>query len=81
LRTRPRSSRCLPNRTKLWFETFKNDPAKLALAARLRRETTLPIKAIEARVHPGSSKAANANLHGHMRRSAVHDLNQPKLSI
>lgn len=36
----------------------RNDPAKLELAARLRRETTLTIKAIAARVQLGSSKAA-----------------------
>ena len=45
----------------------KNDPGKLKMAARLRRETTLSIKAIAARVHLGSSKAANAKLHKHMR--------------
>ena len=41
----------------------KNDPQKLALAARLRRETTLPLKAIAAKVGLGSSKSANATLH------------------
>ena len=41
----------------------KSDPAKLALAARLRRETTLTIKEIAARVELGSSKSANARLH------------------
>ena len=40
-----------------------NDPIKLELAARLRRETTLTIKAIAERVHLGTSKGANANLH------------------
>ena len=44
----------------------KNDPGKLEIAARVRRETTLPIKAIAARVRLGSSKSANANLHRHM---------------
>jgi REP element-mobilizing transposase RayT len=48
----------------------KNDPAKLEIAARLRRETTLPIKAIAARVQLGSSKSANANLHRHMGSQA-----------
>ena len=46
----------------------KNDPSKLELAARLRRETTLTLKAIAARVHLGSSKAANANLHRYLRQ-------------
>ena len=41
----------------------KTDPAKLAVAVRLRRETTLTIKSIAARVHLGSSKSANARLH------------------
>ena len=45
----------------------KNDPDKLEIAARLRRETTLTIKAIAARVCLGTSKAANAKLHRHMR--------------
>lgn len=41
----------------------KNDPGKLAIAGRLRKETTLTIKNIAARVHLGSSKSANARLH------------------
>jgi hypothetical protein len=45
----------------------KSDPIKLALAARLRQETTLPLKAIAARVKLGSSKSANANLHRWMQ--------------
>jgi hypothetical protein len=36
----------------------KSDPAKLALAARLRRETTLPIKRIAARLQSGTSKSS-----------------------
>ena len=46
----------------------KNDPDKLEMAARLRRETTLTIKAIAARVSLGTSKAANAKLHRHMQK-------------
>ena len=45
----------------------KNDPGKLALAARLRRETTLPLKWITARVRLGTSKSANTKLHQWMR--------------
>jgi REP element-mobilizing transposase RayT len=41
----------------------KNDPGKLAIAARLRRETTLPLKRIAERVRLGTSKSANAKLH------------------
>ena len=48
----------------------KNDPLKLAIAARLRKETTLTLKAIAARVHLGTSKGANTNLHKWMRASA-----------
>jgi REP element-mobilizing transposase RayT len=47
----------------------KGDPGKLALAARLRRETTLTLRAIAARVHLGTSKSANARLHQWMRKS------------
>jgi putative transposase len=55
-----------------WTETQlrtrpKGDLAKLALAARLRRETTLTLKAIAARVHLGTSKSANVRLHRWMR--------------
>ena len=45
----------------------KNDPAKLAIAVRLRRETTLTIKAIAARVHLGTYNTANARLHQAMK--------------
>ena len=48
----------------------KNDPGKLALAARLRRETTLSLKSITARVGLGSSKSANTKLHVWMRANA-----------
>ena len=46
----------------------KNDPAKLALAARLRRETTLPIKWIAARLQIGTLKGARAVLHQWMQK-------------
>ena len=42
---------------------LKNDPCKLAIAVRLRRETTLTIKAIAARVDLGTYNTANARLH------------------
>jgi hypothetical protein len=45
----------------------KGDPAKMALAARLRRETTLTIQAIAARLGMGTSKSANKRLHEWMR--------------
>jgi len=59
----------------------KNDPAKLDIAARLRRETTLSLKAIAARVHLGTSKAANVTLHHHLSRCPVHDPAQVRLGL
>src|SRR5713226_9108345 len=41
----------------------KGDPEKMKIAARLRKETTLSVKAIAARVHLGTAKSANARLH------------------
>ncbi len=54
----------------------KGDPGKLAIAARLRRETTLTVKAIAARLHLGTSGSAHVRLHGWMRDRAVN----PKLA-
>jgi REP element-mobilizing transposase RayT len=51
-------------------ERAKSDPEKLALAARLRRETTLTIPAIAARLHLGSWKSCAAKLH---RWKKAHD--------
>ena len=59
----------------------KNDAVKLELAARLRRETTLSTKAIAARVHLGSSKAANRSLHSYMRGGGVASAGQGQLGI
>jgi putative transposase len=59
----------------------KNDPTKLEIAARLRRETTLSLKAIAARMHLGTSKTANAKLHKHMRGGPADDSSQRPLSI
>ena len=58
----------------------KSDPAKLAIAARLRHETTLSIKAIALRAHLGTSKSANARLHQWMVKPAPADP-QPHLSL
>ena len=41
----------------------KNDPAKLAIAARLRKETTLTIKEISQRLYLGRVNTAKTNLH------------------
>jgi REP element-mobilizing transposase RayT len=45
----------------------KSDPAKLAIGARLRKETTLSIKRIAETLHLGTSKSANARLHKWMK--------------
>ena len=49
----------------------KNDPCKIAIAVRLRRETTLSIKAIAARVELGSYHTANARLHRALRERST----------
>jgi hypothetical protein len=41
----------------------KSDPAKLALALRLRRETALALPAVAVRLHLGTGKRLNAKLH------------------
>ena len=46
----------------------RSDPGKLAMAARLRNETTLPIKWIAARVQIGTAKGAKSVLH-HLAQS------------
>jgi hypothetical protein len=47
---------------------WRSDPGKLASAARLRSETTLPIKWIAARVQTGTAKGAKSVLH-HLAQS------------
>ena len=44
-------------------QTRKNHPIKLALAGRLRRETTLTLQNIAVRLHMGTRQTLNANLH------------------
>jgi AraC-like DNA-binding protein len=56
----------------------KNDPQKLTLAARLRRETTLSLKHIAERVGLGSSKSANATLHRWMRQQPAKPQTKPR---
>ena len=45
-----------------WAQRHKSDPGKLEVAARLRRETTLPVRWIAARLHLGTWKSATARL-------------------
>ena len=46
-----------------WAIRRRSDPGKLAIAARLRSETTLPIKWIAARAQIGTAKGAKSVLH------------------
>src|SRR5207248_9416086 len=48
----------------------KSDPRKLAIAARLRQETTLSIKEIAERLHLGKPKGAKANPHKRLNHPA-----------
>jgi hypothetical protein len=63
------------------FLRRKRDAVKLAIAARLRRETTLSLKAIASRLSPGSSKSANATLHRWMNHNANLGNTQSQLNI
>lgn len=47
----------------------KNDPDKLAIAARLRKETTLTLQDIAQRLNLGTRKSANANIHRYLKAS------------
>jgi hypothetical protein len=58
-----------------------SDPAKLGIAARLRRETALPIKAIARRLDLGTSKSANIRFHAPLRASAPAELARARLRI
>ncbi len=41
-----------------WVSRRKHDPAKLAIAQRLRKETTLSVKQIAIRLHLGTTRSA-----------------------
>ena len=58
-----------------------NDPEKLEITARLRRETILSIKAIGTRLFLATSKGAAANLHRHLRRSSGTAASKPMLGL
>jgi len=59
----------------------KNDPAKLAMAVRLRTETTLSIKGIAQLIHLGTSKSANARLRQWVRQAAPPNPTQGQLGV
>ena len=52
----------------------KNAPENLAIAARVRKETILPIKSIAVRVGLGTSKGANRNLHAWMQQTEKREI-------
>jgi REP-associated tyrosine transposase len=59
----------------------KTDHGKLAIAARLRQQTTLPLKEIAARIHLGTSKSANSRLHQWMKQPGGTDAAQARLPL
>ena len=46
---------------------LKNDPGKLLMAVRVRKETTLPIRWIAIRLQMGTSKSVKSMLHNWMQ--------------
>jgi putative transposase len=56
----------------------RSDPAKLEIAARLRLETTLPIRSIAARLKLGTFKGANGNLHRFLKSRAQASAANPR---
>jgi hypothetical protein len=59
----------------------KHDPAKLEIAARLRRETTLSVKEIATRLHLGTPKSASVRLLTATRHKPCADPAQRTLGI
>ena len=55
-------------------------PLKLALAARLRQETTLSVKEIAERLHLGKPKGARSNLHKFLN-GLPPETSQPQLEM
>jgi len=62
-------------------ERRKSDPAKLALAARLRRETTLTVGWIAQRLHLGTRKSAAVKLHRWANTKRKAELDQVKTMV
>jgi hypothetical protein len=57
---------------------LKDDPAKLAIASRLRTETILPVTWIAARLHLGSAKSARPRVRNWRRRQNAQGSSAPK---
>ena len=49
----------------------KRDPSKMAMAARLRRETTLTVRRIAEKLQLGRPEGARANLHRWLKQSTA----------
>ena len=60
---------------------LKSDPGKFVMAARLRRETTLPLKWIAARLQMGTWKSTKSKLHGWMRAHEKTSITQAKAMV
>jgi len=59
----------------------KQDPAKLQITIRLRKETTLSVKQIAERLHFGTTKSASLRLLTAMKNRASSDREQACLGI
>ena len=59
----------------------KRDPAKVAIAVRLRKETTLSVKEIAARLHLGTPGGASVCLLAAMRTTTPGSPTQAHLAI
>jgi hypothetical protein len=64
-----------------WLARRKSDPAKLALAARLRRETTLTMRWIAQRLRMGTRKSAAMKLHRWGKERGETNLRQAKAMV
>lgn len=65
-----------------WYEAErvrrrKGDAAKMAIAARLRKETTLTMKRIAQRMHLGTSHSAQVRLHEWIRSGEGRAIDAP----
>ena len=59
----------------------KRDPSKLEIAVRLRKETTLSVKQIAARLHLGTSASASVCLLAAVPQASSGTLTQSRLGI
>ena len=64
-----------------WVSRRKHDPAKLAIAQRLRKETTLSVKQIAARLHLGTTRSAGVCLLAASGARAAPDPRESSLGV